>query len=45
VKKVVMFLRVPEQMKLELQAAAKAKGRTLNAEVTERLRPQEGWKR
>ena len=44
-KRVVIYLRVPEQMKLELQAAAKAKGRTLNAELVERLRPQEGWKR
>jgi len=44
-KRVVIYLRVPEQMKLELQAAAKAKGRTLNAELLERLRPQEGWKR
>jgi len=44
-KKAVIFLRVPEQMKLELQAAAKAKGRTLNAHLVERLRPQEGWKR
>lgn len=45
-RKVVLFLRIPEQLKLEMQAAAKANGRTLNAEVLERLRVnREGWKR
>ena len=36
-KKVVLFVRVPEQLKLQLEAMAKAQGRTLNTEVVERL--------